>query len=137
MALTAQQYNDHLRKFLAEELADEDVPEYNAPTTLPEETNYSADTPLGLKGLDSELEKFRDHEVIRGILDQGCELTEYAREVEDKLKHVEMESIQDYIQESDNLVALHDQVRVKLWPALCCSCGLEDLVLEFDVLRML
>lgn len=70
---------------------------------------------LGLANLDSELERFRDHEVIKGILDQGCDLQSYAKEVEEKLRRVELDSIQDYIQESDNLASLHNQVKHSLF----------------------
>lgn len=37
-------------------------------------------------------------------------LAEYRLGVQDKLRALELESIQDYIAESDNLVALHTQV---------------------------
>ncbi len=36
---------------------------------------------------------------------------EYAKDVDDKLRQAELASINDYIQESDNLVELHNQVR--------------------------
>lgn len=42
---------------------------------------------------------------------QGCVLEEYTQGVEGKLRALELESIQDYIAESDNLVDLHQQVR--------------------------
>lgn len=109
MALSAQQYSEHLKKFLDDELvAGQPIPEdveLDKPLVFVDESSSP-----GLQDLDRELEQFRDHEVIRGILDQGCELGGYAREVEEKLRHAELDSIQDYIQESDNLVALHDQV---------------------------
>jgi hypothetical protein len=57
-----------------------------------------------------DLEEFQDHEVIKAILEHGRVAKEYEREVDDKLRTVEMESIQDYINESDNMVALHEQV---------------------------
>jgi hypothetical protein len=41
---------------------------------------------------------------------QGCVLEEYTQGVEEKLRALELESIQDYIAESDNLVDLHQQV---------------------------
>ena len=67
---------------------------------------------VSLEGLQEELEKFEGQEVVASILDQGTELREFARDVEEKLRLVELESIQDYISESDNLVALHDQIRL-------------------------
>jgi hypothetical protein len=43
---------------------------------------------------------------------QGCVLEEYSQGVDEKLRGLELESIQDYIAESDNLVDLHKQVSV-------------------------
>ena len=49
--------------------------------------------------------------VVRNILrSEACELTDRAQSVADKLATVEMESIQDYVAESANLVALHAQI---------------------------
>lgn len=48
---------------------------------------------------------------------QGCVLEEYSQGVEEKLRALELESIQDYIAESDNLVDLHQQVIQTLAPA--------------------
>ncbi|GAQ91388.1 vacuolar protein sorting-associated protein [Klebsormidium nitens] len=66
---------------------------------------------ISLEGLQDELEHFQGQEVVANILGQGSELRELARDVEDKLRQVELESIQDYIRESDNLVSLHTQIR--------------------------
>ncbi|GMH45399.1 hypothetical protein BSKO_13356 [Bryopsis sp. KO-2023] len=116
MALTSQQYSEHLKKFLDEELfqggdGDGDGASRDVGNADLGNEELLALAPGGLQDLEEELDQFRDHDVIKGILDQGCELREYARDVEDKLRLVELESIQDYIQESDNLVALHDQIQ--------------------------
>lgn len=66
---------------------------------------------LSLEGVGAEIEAFADHEVLRAILDQGCDPKQYGRQYEAKLRQAELESIQDYITESDNLVELHEQVR--------------------------
>ncbi|MCO5563351.1 hypothetical protein L7F22_016992 [Adiantum nelumboides] len=66
---------------------------------------------ISLEGLQEELEKFQSQQVIASILGKGSDLREYARDVEEKLRQVELESIQDYIKESDNLVSLHTQIR--------------------------
>ncbi|GBG65955.1 hypothetical protein CBR_g54934 [Chara braunii] len=66
---------------------------------------------VSLEGLEEELEHFQGQEVVSSILGQGSELREFARDVEEKLRQVELESIQDYIKESDNLVLLHTQIR--------------------------
>ena len=51
----------------------------------------------------------RPHVCSHGAL-QGCDAKEYGRQYESKLRAAELESIQDYIAESDNLVVLHEQV---------------------------
>lgn len=48
---------------------------------------------------------------MRALL-QGCVLEEYSAGVGEKLRALELESIQDYIAESDNLVDLHQQVNL-------------------------
>ena len=41
---------------------------------------------------------------------QGCDPKQYRNQYEEKLRAAEMEAIQDYIGESDNLVELHKEV---------------------------
>lgn len=60
--------------------------------------------------MEDELDKYAGHEVLRAILDQGCDPKEYGRHYEARLRQAELESIQDYLSESDNLVMLHEQV---------------------------
>lgn len=135
-------------------------------------------TDVSLEGLDEQLDKFADHEVVRAILDQvrfllpslqscldtddgskesyvtkrttrdlllshhtmvdahnllqlqlqrdssaghttegncvralqGCDPKKYRQQYEEKLRAAEMEAIQDYIAENDNLVTLHKEV---------------------------
>lgn len=63
-------------------------------------------------GLEEELARYENHEVVRDILrSEGAELRERAIAVEGKLHQVELDSIQDYVAESDNLVALQEQIR--------------------------
>ena len=38
---------------------------------------------------------------------QGCDPKQYRQQYEEKLRAAEMEAIQDYIAENDNLVTLH------------------------------
>lgn len=64
-----------------------------------------------LEGLQQELEDCQDDEVVANILAKGTELREYTKGVEENLRQVELESIQDYINESDNLVSLHSEIR--------------------------
>ncbi|CAL5229904.1 g13324 [Coccomyxa viridis] len=65
---------------------------------------------ISLKGVDDELDRYAGHEVLRAILDQGCDPKEYGRHYEARLRQAELESIQDYLSESDNLVTLHQQI---------------------------
>ena len=69
---------------------------------------------ISLAGVEDQLEHFVNHEVLKAILDQGCDPKEYGQQYETKLRQAELESIQDYITESDNLVELHEQVRYSL-----------------------
>lgn len=66
---------------------------------------------ISLEGLEQELEECRNDEVVANILAKGTVLREYAKGVEENLRQVELESIQDYINESDNLVSLHAEIR--------------------------
>lgn len=66
---------------------------------------------ISLEGLEQELQECKDDEVVANILSKGTKLREYTKGVESNLRQVELDSIEDYIQESDNLVSLHDQIR--------------------------
>ncbi|KAJ4791845.1 hypothetical protein LUZ62_043091 [Rhynchospora pubera] len=64
-----------------------------------------------LDGLQAELEECKNDEEIANILAKGTKLREYTKGVENNLRQVELDSIQDYIKESENLVLLHEQIR--------------------------
>mmetsp|Transcript_35681 Transcript_35681/g.90202 ORF Transcript_35681/g.90202 Transcript_35681/m.90202 type:complete len:761 (-) Transcript_35681:796-3078(-) len=66
---------------------------------------------FSLQDVDKDLEAFQDHELFRGIMEHGRVLKEYAQDVDDKLRQTELDSLQDYIAESDSMVALHDQIK--------------------------
>ncbi|XP_068662145.1 vacuolar protein sorting-associated protein 52 A isoform X2 [Aristolochia californica] len=66
---------------------------------------------LSLEGLKEELEECKNDGVVANILAKGTKLREYAKGVENNVRQVELDSIQDYIKESENLVSLHDQIR--------------------------
>ncbi|CAA6668604.1 unnamed protein product [Spirodela intermedia] len=59
----------------------------------------SSSDDVSLDGLQDELEDCKNNDV------------KYTKGVENNVRQVELESIQDYIKESDNLVLLHDQIR--------------------------
>ena len=67
-----------------------------------------------LSGLVGEVERLGEHEVLRAILDQGSDVREFGRQYDSQLRGAELDSIQDYILESDNLSLLHRQVRACL-----------------------
>lgn len=51
---------------------------------------------------------------------QGCAPKQYRQQYEEKLRAAEMEAIQDYIAENDNLVTLHKEVRAAFpAPRMC------------------
>ncbi|PQQ13521.1 vacuolar protein sorting-associated protein 52 A [Prunus yedoensis var. nudiflora] len=66
---------------------------------------------ISLEGLQQELEECKNDDVVANILSKGTKLREYTKGVENNIRQVELDSIQDYIKESDNLVSLHDQIR--------------------------
>ncbi|XP_071703715.1 vacuolar protein sorting-associated protein 52 A-like [Rutidosis leptorrhynchoides] len=66
---------------------------------------------ISLEGLQQELEECKTDEIVANILSKGVKLREYTKGVENNLRQVELDSIQEYITESDNLVSLHDQIR--------------------------
>lgn len=63
-----------------------------------------------LAGVEQDLEAFGSHELVAVILDKGLVPSEHSGRVEGALAAAELGSIQDYISEADNLVALHEQV---------------------------
>ncbi|CAA7405494.1 unnamed protein product [Spirodela intermedia] len=71
----------------------------------------SSSDDVSLDGLQDELEDCKNNDEIANILAKGAKLREYTKGVENNVRQVELESIQDYIKESDNLVLLHDQIR--------------------------
>ncbi|CAO2818749.1 unnamed protein product [Amaranthus hypochondriacus] len=66
---------------------------------------------VSLEGLQQELEGCIHDDVVANILSNGITLRDYTKTVEKNLREGELNSIQDYIKESDNLVSLHDQIR--------------------------
>lgn len=61
--------------------------------------------------IDEDLKQFQQEDSVRDALSRGVNLREYARQIEQDLRAVERESIQDYIHESDNLASLHSQIQ--------------------------
>uniref|UniRef100_A0A7N2RA79 Vps52 coiled-coil domain-containing protein n=1 Tax=Quercus lobata TaxID=97700 RepID=A0A7N2RA79_QUELO len=57
------------------------------------------------------LPRLVEDKVVANILSEGTKLREYSEGVENNLRKVELDLIQDFIKESDNLVSLRDQIR--------------------------
>lgn len=66
---------------------------------------------VSLEGLQEELEECKYDDEIANILSRGTKLREYTKSMENNVRQVELDAIQEYIKESDNLVLLHDQIR--------------------------
>ncbi|KAI4303712.1 hypothetical protein MLD38_039311 [Melastoma candidum] len=86
-----------------------DLGEFVGDLTFEDDAGSSDD--VSLEGLQLELEECKDDDVVANILSNGVKLREHTKGVENNLRQVELDSIQDYIKESDNLLSLHDQIR--------------------------
>ncbi|CAL4914940.1 unnamed protein product [Urochloa decumbens] len=64
-----------------------------------------------LEGLQKELDDCKNDQEVANILANGIKLREYTKGVENNIRQIELDSIQDYIKESENIVSLHDQIR--------------------------
>jgi hypothetical protein len=60
--------------------------------------------------IDEDLSKFAQDEKIRDALARGVDLRLYARQVDAELRHLEMESIADYVGQADAVAGLFDQI---------------------------
>ncbi|CAM0873593.1 unnamed protein product [Alopecurus aequalis] len=76
---------------------------------LPLDDDVASDNE-SLEGLQQELEDCKNDEEVANILANGNKMRDYTKGVENSIRQVELDSIQDYITESENLVLLHDQI---------------------------
>ena len=60
---------------------------------------------------DFDLESFRADSTVQDALAKGTDLRAYSLEVEEALRSVERESIEEYIGESESLAGLHGDIR--------------------------
>ncbi|AQL06058.1 vacuolar protein sorting-associated protein 52 A isoform X2 [Zea mays] len=74
-----------------------------------------------LEGLQQELDNCKNDQEVANILASGIKLREYTKGVENNIRQIELDSIQDYIKESENLVSLHDQI---------CDC--DNILLQME-----
>jgi len=63
-----------------------------------------------LEEADSHIQANLEDAVVQEALKSGVDLREYSKQVEDELKVVENESIEDYIEQSQNIASLHNQI---------------------------
>ncbi|KQK21278.1 vacuolar protein sorting-associated protein 52 A isoform X1 [Brachypodium distachyon] len=77
---------------------------------LPLDDDVASSDNESLDGLQQELEDCKNDEEVANILANGIKLRDYTKGVENSIRQVELDSIQDYITESENLVLLHDQI---------------------------
>ncbi|XP_057766628.1 vacuolar protein sorting-associated protein 52 A [Salvia miltiorrhiza] len=74
------------------------------------EDDAVSDDEVSLEGLEQELQDYKTDDVVTMILSKGTTSRNYTKDVEHNLRRIELDSIQDYIKESDNLISLHDQI---------------------------
>jgi hypothetical protein len=91
-----------------------------------DDINITSDT-VNLSSLQQDLDNFIDSAQLDAILNQGADLIQFSREYEDKLQAAEVQAIQAYIAESQNLLSLHKQIKE------CDDVlgGMEDLLGSF------
>lgn len=63
---------------------------------------------------ETNLPEQLDNEEVREILKNTTDLRQYSRQIEKEFKEVENKSIEDYIKESQNIAALHNQIDRRL-----------------------
>ena len=61
---------------------------------------------MSLSSMEELMERYSDHHIVREVLGTGGALAESSRDLEAKLRQVELGSIEDYVAESENLEAL-------------------------------
>lgn len=65
---------------------------------------------MSTKAVQQQLAEQLENEEVQEILKTGTDLRQYSRQIEKEFKEVENRSIEDYIQESQNIASLHNQI---------------------------
>src|SRR5690606_3911412 len=65
---------------------------------------------VDLSNVDELLKSFQDNSMVQEALNKNVNLQKYSKEIESQLYEVEINSIKDYVENSDDLVKLHDQI---------------------------
>ncbi|MEJ1271023.1 VPS52 GARP complex subunit [Cricetulus griseus] len=63
-----------------------------------------------LDEVDVHIQANLEDELVKEALKTGVDLRHYSKQVELELQHIEQKSIRDYIQESENIASLHNQI---------------------------
>lgn len=72
-----------------------------------------ADPTLGedLATFEEDLQRFQEDEFVQAALNQGVDLRGYSSQIELELREVEVESVRDYVAQSEQVVDLHNQMQ--------------------------
>lgn len=63
-----------------------------------------------LDEVDVHIQQNLEDDIVKEALNKGVDLRQYSKEIEKELLEVENASVQDYIQESQNIASLHGQI---------------------------
>lgn len=66
---------------------------------------------IDFNGIDEDLEQFQQDDIVRQALLQGVDLRGYARDIDLELREVELDSVQEYVAQSGEVLALHQQIQ--------------------------
>ena len=67
--------------------------------------------PEDLASFEEDLERFAEDSFIQTALSQGVDLHGYSYQIEQELRDVEVESVRDYVSQSEQVVELHNQMQ--------------------------
>ena len=64
-----------------------------------------------LKDMDlSDLDRFKDDPLIKQAITKGIELKAYGTQIESDLRNLELASVQEYVDQSENVLKLHQNI---------------------------
>ena len=72
--------------------------------------HLSGDDDNFLEEVDLHIQANLEDEEVKEALNEGRDLREYAKTVQEELREVENKSIDDYIREASNIASLHNQI---------------------------
>lgn len=58
-----------------------------------------------------DLERFAEDPFIQAALSEGVDLRGYSRQIEEELREVEVESVRDYVSQSEQVIQLHQEMQ--------------------------